>query len=267
VLAGVKKDDKLAAKLVEEGIKAHPGDAGLAGLLAGIRGGSTPGPPAPPPPSFGSPEEAADYALTALANRDPRAAEAVFQEKNFPKDKEPLEVRQAYVELRLHSLLAAAGPGKCEAVSAAIDDFAPEDRGLPFTFRGFGDLTKQPRIQFYFGLAESLCGDRKAAVRRWGKIAKAKAAGDSADFAFPVVAASLVDPAGSSRAIETALESVRAGGGPADKGLRLYAEGMLLRAAGRGEEAAARFQEGAADASPFTRYLNASAQQDPPLPR
>ena len=56
-------------------------------------------------------------------------------------------------------------------------------------------------------------------------------------------------------------------GGPADKGLRLYAEGLLLRAAGRNEDAAARFREGASDQSPYTRYLNGSAQDDPPLPR
>jgi hypothetical protein len=127
-------------------------------------------------------------------------------------------------------------------------------------------MTKQLRLQFYFGLAESLCGDRKAAVRRWTRIAKAKPA-TAADFAFPVLAASLVDPAGSSRTVETALESVRHGGGPADHGLRLYAEGMLLRAAGRDEDAAARFREGAADPAPFTSYLNGSAQYDPPLPR
>jgi tetratricopeptide (TPR) repeat protein len=269
VLAGVKKENKLAENLVKEGIAAQPGNADLLRLLAGIRGGSTAGPsaPAPPVPPFGSPGEAVDYALTMLADHDPGAAAAVFQASNFPKDKQPLEVRQAYVELRLRGLMAAAGQGKCQDVSAMIEDFAPEDRGLPFTFSGFGDLTKQLRIQFYFGLVESLCGDRKAAVRRWTRIAKAKAPGSSADFAFPLVAASLVDPAGSKRAIETALESLRAGGGPADKGLRLYAEGMLLRAAGRDEEAAARFLEGAADPSPFTRYLNGSAQHDPPLPR
>jgi hypothetical protein len=262
VLVGVKKEDRLAEKLLEEGIQAQPGDAGLIGVLAGIRGGSTLNASA-----FDSPGEAVDYALTMLANRDQGAAAAVFREKNFPKDKQPLEVRQAYVEMRLRGLLASAGPGKCQDVSAMIDDFAPEDRGLPFTFSGFGDLTKQLRIQFYFGLVEAACGDRKAAVRRWTRIAKAKAPVSSADFAFPLVAASLVDQAGSKGAIETALQSVRAGGGPADKGLRLYAEGMLLRAAGRDEEAAARFLEGAADPSPFTRYLNASAQRDPPLPR
>jgi tetratricopeptide (TPR) repeat protein len=269
VLVDVKKENKLAENLLKEGIKAQPADADLLRLLAGIRGGSTAGSgvPKPPAPSFGSPGEAVDYALTALANGDQAAAGAVFQERTFPKEKQPLEVRQAYVELRLHNLVAAAGLGKCPDVSAMIEDFAPEDRGLPFTFSGFGDLTKQLRIQFYFGLVESLCGDRKAAIRRWTRIAKAKAPGSSADFVFPLLAASLVDPAGSKRAIETALESVRAGGGPADKGLRLYAEGMLLRAAGRDEEAAARFQEGAADPSPFTRYLNASAQHDPPWPK
>jgi tetratricopeptide (TPR) repeat protein len=269
VLIRIKKENKLAEKLIEEGIKAQPADADLPRLLAAIRGGSTTGaiPPTPYVPPFGSPGEAVDYALAALVNREPAAAQAVFQERTFPKDKQPLEVRQAYVELRLHDLIAAAGPGKCPDVAAMIDDFAPEDRALPFTFSGFEDLAKQLRIQFYFGLVESLCGDRKAAIRRWTKIGKAKAPTSSFDFAFPLLAASLVDPAASKSAIETALESLRAGGGPADKGLRLYAEGMLLRAAGRDAEAAARFLEGAADPSPFTRYLNASAPHDPPLPR
>jgi hypothetical protein len=67
--------------------------------------------------------------------------------------------------------------------------------------------------------------------------------------------------------VETALETVRAGGGPADKGLRLYVEGMLLRAAGREGEAVAKFKEGALELPAFTHYLNARAQADPPLPR
>jgi len=199
----------------------------------------------------------ANHALLALANRDRDGAAAIFQAENFPQENQPPEVRQAYAELWMRRLLAAAVPGKCQDVAAAIDNFAPK----------FGDLAEQLRIQFYFGLAESLCGDRKAAERRWSRVAKAKADATSADFAFPVLAASLVDPAGSQRTVETALESVRTGGGPSDKGLRLYAEGMLLRAAGRNEDAAARFREGAEDPSPFIRYLNGSAQYDPPLPR
>jgi hypothetical protein len=268
VLAGVKQGAKLAEDLVQEGLAAQPADAGLTRLLDKVRGGSTTGggPRVPIPSSFGSPAEAATFALAIMANHDLAGADAIFQSKNFP-EKQPPEVRQVYAELRLQDLLAAARPGKCEEVAATIEDFAPENKGLPFTFHGFGDFTKQLRVQFYFGLAESLCGDRKAADRRWSRIAKAKAPASSADFAFPVLAASLVDPAGSQRAIETALESVRVGGGPADKGLRLYAEGMLLRAAGRNEDAAARFREGASDQSPYTRYLNGSAQNDPPLPR
>jgi tetratricopeptide (TPR) repeat protein len=269
VLMVVKQDNKRAENLVKEGLAAQPADAGLLGLLANLRNGSPAGSgaPLPPPPSFASPVEAASYALAMLAGHHQAAAEAVFQPQNFPGAKQPPEVRQAYVEVRMRSLLAAAAPGKCEAVSASIEDFAPDNPGLPFTFHGVGDLTKQLRIQFYFGLAESLCGDQKAATRRWTRIAKAKAPPSSADFAFPALAASLIDPAGSQRTVETALESLRTGGGLADKGLRLYAEGMLLRAAGRNEDAAARFREGAADESPFTRYLNQSAQYDPPLPR
>jgi cytochrome c-type biogenesis protein CcmH/NrfG len=269
VLAGVKQNGTLAENLVREGLAAQPADAGLRRLLANIRSGSMAGggPQLPPRASFGSSMEAASYALAMMASHNLAGAEAIFQSKNFPQEKQPPEVRQAYAELRMQGLLAAARPGKCEDVAAKIEDFAPEDKSLSFTFHGFGDLAKQLRMQFYFGLAESLCGDRKAADRRWSRIAKAKAPASSADFAFPMLAASLVDPAGSQRAIETVLESVRTGGGPADKGLRLYAEGMLLRAAGRDEDAGARFREGASDQTPYTRYLNESAQHDPPLPR
>jgi tetratricopeptide (TPR) repeat protein len=269
LLLTLKSDDRRAASLVDEGLAARPADAALLSLRANIRSGSAAGGGVslPPPPSFDSPLEAVSVALKALGNHDRAGAAAIFQGKNFPQAKQPPEVRQAYAELRMQSLLSIARPGKCEDVSAMIENFDPEDPGMPFTFHGLGDLMKQLRIQFYFGLAESLCGDKKAANRRWSRIAKAKAPASSADFAFPVLAASLVDPAGSQRAIETALESVRTGGGPPDKGLRQYAEGILLRAAGRNDEAGARFREGATDPSPFTRYLNASAQFDPPLPK
>jgi tetratricopeptide (TPR) repeat protein len=269
VLVSVKQDGRRAESLVKEGLAAQPADTGLLRLLATIR--NTPagggGAQLQPPASFNSPTEAVAFALMALGNNDQGGAANVFQARNFPQEKQPLEVRQAYAELWLHSLLSAAAPGKCEDLSRRIDNFAPKDKGLPFTFHGFGDLAKQLRIQFYFGLAESLCGDKKAADRRWSRIAKAKASAASPDYAFPTLAASLVDPAGSQRAIETALESVRNGGDSEDKGLRLYAEGILLRAAGRNDEADARFGEGANDPTPFTRYLNRSAQHDPPLPR
>jgi hypothetical protein len=265
----IKQDNKHAEILVKEGLAAQPADAALLALLANIRDGSaaTGVPVAPPPPTFKSSLEAAAYALRMLAGHNPGAADAAFQPQLFQDAKQPAEVRQVYVEVRLRSLLAGAGPGNCEAVSATIDDFAPENRGLPFTFHGFGDLAKQLRTQFYFGLAESMCGDKKAAARRWSRIAKAKAAAQSIDFPFPALAASLVDPAGSQRILETALESVRGRDAAADKGLRMYQEGMLLRAAGRKEDAAARFREGTEDASLFIRYLNQSAPTDPPLPR
>jgi hypothetical protein len=67
--------------------------------------------------------------------------------------------------------------------------------------------------------------------------------------------------------VETALETVRSGGGPSEKGLRLFVEGMLLRAAGREGEAMAKFKDGAAESPVYPHYLNATAQSDPPLPR
>lgn len=222
--------------------------------------------PSPAPPSFSSPAEAADFALNMLADRRMGAAESVFQVKNFPEDKQSPEVRRVYAELQLQNLIRAAHPGNCDDVSVRIEDFTPERTNLPFTFHGFGDFAKQLRTQFYFGLAEWLCGDQKAAERRWRKIARSKKTETPADFAFPAVAAALIDPAGAKSVGEQALESLRAGAGPSEQGERLYAEGMLLRAAGRDSEAVARFKEGASDKSTYAHYLNASAQQDPPLP-
>jgi len=120
-------------------------------------------------------------------------------------------------------------------------------------------------MQFYLGLAESMCGNRKAAERRWTRIASSKPTPSTVDFAFQVLAASVLDPARSQRTVETALESLRTGGGPSEKGLRLYMEGILLRAAGRDEEAMVRFRAGAAESNLYTRHLNTSAQNDPPL--
>jgi tetratricopeptide (TPR) repeat protein len=267
VLVGVKKN-KLAGDLIREALAAHPSDSGLKQLLDGVlnsSGGSWPA--GPPPPSFSTPTEAANFALVLLAKNDLDGAASVFQKKNFPEQKQPPEVRQAYAELQLRALLSAASARNCANLGALIDDFAPENQALPFTFHGFGDLTKQLRIQFYFGAVESLCGSKKAAAARWGRIAKASAPLSSPDHAFPLLAASLTNPTGSSRAIETAQESIRTSGNSTDKGLLLYSEGILLRAAGREEEAIKRFAEGAKTESPFARYLNGSAQYDPPLPR
>jgi tetratricopeptide (TPR) repeat protein len=241
---------------------------GLKQSLAGVVNSSVVNRPAvPPPPSFSTPTEAANFALALVARDDLNGAASVFQEKNFPEEKQPPEVRQTYAELQLRSVLSAASSGKCADLDARIEDFAPEDKALPFTFHGFGDLAKQLRFQFYFGLAESLCGDQKAAAKRWSRIAKASPPLSSPDHAFPLLAASLTNPAGSSRAIETALEGIRTSGNSTDKNLLLYSEGILLRATGREEEAIKRFAEGAKTGSPFARYLNRSAQFDPPLPR
>jgi tetratricopeptide (TPR) repeat protein len=267
VLIGAQKND-LAEGLIREALTRHPDDGDFKQLLASVvkgSGGSRPA--APPPASFSTPAEAANFALTLLAANDLNGAANVFQEKNFPEEKQPAEVRQAYAEWQLRALVSAASSGDCADLDVRIDDFAPENKALPFTFYGFGGWAKQPRMQFYFGLAEWLCGDKKAASKRWSRIAKASAPLSSPDHGFPLLAASLTNPAGSSRAIETALEGIRTSGGSTDKSLLLYSEGILLRADGREEEAFKCFAEGAKSESPFARYLNRSVQYDPPLPR
>ncbi len=264
----VARKNGLAEGFIREALARHPNDGDLQQLLARVVNSSGASrPAAPPPPSFSTPTAAADFALALLAQNDLNGAANVFQKKNFPERKQPPEVRQAYAELQLRAILSAASSGQCANLDARIDGLAPENQTLAFTFHGFGGLAKQLRMQFYFGLAESLCGDKKAAATRWGRIAKASAPLSSPDHGFPLLAASLTNPAGSSRAIETALEGIRTSGASTDKSLLLYSEGILLRAAGREEEAIRRFAEGAQTESPFARYLNRSAQYDPPLPR
>jgi len=264
VLAGVKKNPALAEGLLQEALAARPADDGLKDLLAGLRGAATPA--LHSLADHSTPTEIANYALELLAANDLSGAASLFHAKSFPEVKQPAEVRQAYAEVQLRGMLAGATAGQCENLEARVTDFAPERKDLPFTFHEFGDFARQLRFQFYFGLAEWVCGDKKAAGKRWARVAKASAPVSSPDYAFPLLAASLTNPAGSGRALETALESMREGAG-ADHGLLAYAQGMLLRAAGRTEEAAKRFAEGAKAGSPFTRYLNGVAQYDPPLPR
>jgi tetratricopeptide (TPR) repeat protein len=258
------KDERRIESLIKEGIADRPD---LRNLFAGLRSGTAVASNAPvaSAPSFKSPEEAADYALTMLVNQNPSAAEVVFQGKNFPGGRQPLTVRRTYIEARLQNLLSAARTCNSDAATR-FANFAQPDPDLSFTSFGFTDITGDPRMQFYLGLAESMCGNRRAAERRWTRIASSRPAPSSVDFAFQVLAASVLDPARSQRTVETALEGLRTGGGPSEKGLRLYMEGILLRAAGREEEAMARFRAGAAESNLYTRYLNTSAQNDPPLP-
>jgi tetratricopeptide (TPR) repeat protein len=151
----------------------------------------------------------------------------------------------------------------CAEALESADHFGDEDRDLPFTFHGFGALLKSPRLQFYFGAAESLCGDEKGARKIWAKIAKLTRDVGDADFAYPFLASALIgaNQADARARIEEALAHLK--NAPATDGTRanlLYSEGLLFRALGQEKDAMRCFVEAAKSPDPpLTSYLARAA--------
>jgi hypothetical protein len=214
----------------------------------------------PAPAQFANAIEAADHALDELAAGNIRGGLAVFQVTNFPQEKQPPAVRQAFIETRLQALLEAARDGRCQLFPMAIDDLGSEDRGLPFTFASFDAFIKTPRVQFLLGVAEWQCGARKQAQKRWAKVAKATPPITSSDFAFPVLAATMLNPDDAGHIVQPVLEKLRVSG--VEPTERLYSEALLLQATGRVQDAEQRFREGLSSQSAFWRYLYATTPID-----
>src|SRR5207247_2691616 len=99
------------------------------------------------------------------------AGAGVFTARVFAAEKQPEEVRRAYIEVQLQRLMAAAAqPGQCAGVLESIEKLGDEDKSLPFTFRGFGNYMKLAHFQFYVGEVMAACGQTKDGRKRWEKV-------------------------------------------------------------------------------------------------
>jgi hypothetical protein len=187
-------------------------------------------------------------------------AGALFTAENFPRERQPDSIRQAYIEVQLQLLRDQAAHHKCTDALKGAEAIGSEDKTLPFTLYGFEAFMKGARFQYYLGAAEALCGDVGAARRRWSKVAKMTPGISSPDFTFPIVAAQNLAGKGKGPDIQPWLDKVSAAlasAGDDAKGTLLYSKGLLLLA--RGEEASAigAFQEGEqAPDRQMSRYLN-----------
>ena len=202
---------------------------------------------APAAPAAASPVAVANAALLQAASGNAAAAAAMFNAQAFSAEKQPDEVRRAYIEVQLQRLLAtAAQPGQCPGVLDALEKLGDEDKGLPFTFRGFGVFMKPAHFQYYVGAVMAACGQTKDGRKRWERVGKMKESLPSPEFAFPLLAAVKVNPAEARPRIEGALAEVRAAlpaaAGDARAAL-LYLEGVLLAAAGQADKAGPRLKE------------------------
>jgi hypothetical protein len=215
-------------------------------------------------PAPKTPETPTDFAMMALAKTaEGESAESLFNARNFPEERQPAAVLQAYIEIQLQALRRSAAKKDCATVRTEMDRLGREDKNLPFTLQGFGVFMKGARFQYYLGAVESLCGLSKDAKRRWAEAAKMAPDIAAPDFAFPVVAAqnltsksnaaelaSLLDKIG--RALEAATNE--------SKGVLYYSKGILLLAKGDERGAIAAFAEGVeAPDREFSQYLNKSA--------
>lgn len=245
-----KKDNATALKVFEEGIQVDPRNQTLQDGLAksiedkkAVLAANTAKPTffvdhTPPPAS--KPEELAQLALSMLESDRLAEAAGVFTQENFAKEKQSEAVREAFIEVRLQTILAKAKRKECDQALSLIDTIGDEDQSLPFSLYGFGGVLKSARIQYYMGVAEQRCGDEKAARKRWSKASKSSDAKRPNEFAWSQMAAVNLDTGDSRRRLEAALEQVqRLDASPAE---RSYAGGLLLIALGKRPEAAERLQ-------------------------
>jgi hypothetical protein len=225
-----------------------------------------PPPSVPAPAAAPAPSSIADIAAAALmkaASGNPEEASRMFDPKVFVAEKQPNDVRRAYIEVQLQWLIMLSHSGeKCPAILSALSRLGDEDTSLPFTLYGFGAFMKTPHFQYYAGVVEANCGDERNARKRWAKIAKQNEALPSPDYVFPLLAKSKAgsnSKAGLNPALGAALTSVRAvssAEGSPSKPAFTYVEGMLLGALGQTGEAEESLTQASSSAQdPFLKFL------------
>ena len=199
-----------------------------------------------------------DVASKALvgSSLDPDGAMALFTPTNFPKDKQPNEVRRAYVEVQLQRLLARAHSGRCRDAMAAIETIGDEDQALPFTLYGFGQFIKANHFQYYLGVIENMCGDEKAARKRWSRLTKASGTFESPEDAFAYLAMQGMGESGWQQKVAAAAQAVHAKASAGDHPELLFIEGTLLMASGKRQEGDALLQKAVGSTDPFVQYLS-----------
>jgi tetratricopeptide (TPR) repeat protein len=188
---------------------------------------------------------------------DPDGAKALFTATNFPRDKQPDQVRRAYIEVEVQNLLAGARSRRCSEVLAGLSTLGAENKSLPFTFYGFGAFIGSPHIQYFMAETESACGAGKEAQKRWSKIGRTRQPIDSIDYAFPLLSNRRLGESDAQHNIADAIRSLRS-----SRPDLVFTQGVLQLAAGQTEEGAALLQKSARAADPLVRYLSLVALRD-----
>jgi hypothetical protein len=193
-----------------------------------------------------SPAEVASAALLQAASGSAEDAARLFDARVFSAERQPENVRRAYIEVQLQRLVSEADSGHCSAMADHLDKLGVEDRNLPFTFHGFRDFMKAAHFQYYLAHIEESCRDDKNSRKRWMKISRMNEPLPSPEFVFPLLAGWKLSPEEAKPRIAAGLESVRAALANAQDSSRLplmYAEAVLLHVQGEDERAALQLRE------------------------
>ncbi len=260
-------DPKQAGPVLAEGLRFAPDDSELTAALA--RAGYKA--PAAAAPGEGSSsiiptgvaetvnlagKSVADSALIQSVS-DSGTAVSKFTAKNFPKEKQPDSVMQAYIEVQLRRVLDTAKSGHCEDALTALENLGAIDKQLFLTNGSFSKYMKQPHFQYYMAFVHFRCGEAKKAEKMWAKISKDEAlANDSPDFVYPLLASWRLKEADAGPRIEAALKTLGDPGKGNATGLVKFEMGALLLASGHGEQGNTLLEDAAQNGEALVQYLS-----------
>ena len=206
------------------------------------------------------PGEIAEEALMLATTGQLERGLALFNAENFPDEKQPKVVREALMELRLQQLLRRTSCARLDVTLDGLDGYVST---LPFTFRGLGGFVDSARAQYLIAVLEYSCGFESAARKRWEKVSKMRPSLASVDFAYPYLALSHLNMQRAQAEARRPFQQVKdAVGGNTDapRAVLLYHQGLFLSLAGKLEDAARSFKEGArAGSGTYAGYLNLNA--------
>jgi hypothetical protein len=189
-----------------------------------------------------------------------KAGEAygMFDPQIFSKEKQPDQVRQAWIEVQLQQLISMAHSGKCEQALKGLFWLGDEDPRLSFTLDGFDRFMKLAHFQYYAATIESSCHADASATKRLSSVSKMRESLPSLEFAFPLLAAAKLGSGAAQAKIDAALESVRAALAASDQSsepVLMYLQALLLETSGKPEEAMSQLQQAVNSGDPMIQYL------------
>ena len=184
-------------------------------------------------------------ALAEMGKAD--EGEALLAGRFFPREEWGTNVRQVFLEIRLQEALGLARSGRAAEALVLVQGLEREVPGFVFTKDGLDAFVRTPRVQYEAGEIAALAGDAGAARAHWSEAV----AGKEAFFRglpWSYLASRRLGAANEAEwrpRLEAALRESDAflEGGTSFPGVVAEAQGRLLHALGREDEARARFRK------------------------